>query len=121
MCVRVVAIKHAKISYGSIIVAKLHYRLFATVFPIWYSGIRCIVCIVSYTIHTTSSSTIDATEDVYRITFRRNFEGSTLYGYCTLSIEWVFYKSISIKSTTGATTIYLCYLNSAIYIVLVIF
>ena len=61
--------------------------------------------VISDTVHTTSSSTVDTAEDVFRITFRRNFEGSTLDGDGTITVEWVFYQFTTIKTTSCTTTV----------------
>ena len=65
MCVSIVAFIHAKISFGSIIVAKSHDRFRTAVCPVRDTVIRCVICIISDTIHTTCSCTIDTAEDFF--------------------------------------------------------
>ena len=65
MCVSIVAIIHAKISFGSIIVAESHDRFCTAVCPVRDTFVRCMICIISDTIHTTCSCTIDTAEDFF--------------------------------------------------------
>ncbi len=65
MCVSIVAIIHTKISFCCIIVAKSHDRFRTAVCPVRDTVIRCVICIISDTIHTTCSCTIDTAEDFF--------------------------------------------------------
>ena len=105
MCVSIVAFIHAKISFGSIIVAESHDRFRAAVCPVRDAVVCCMISIISDTIHTTCSCTIDTAEDFFWFTFRRNCEGSTLDGDGAIAVEWVFYQLTTLKTTSCTTTV----------------
>ena len=73
-----------------------------------------MIVIISDTIHTASTSTIDATKYHVLITSYWNQECSALDSYSALSIERIFYFLIIYESTTCTTTINLSNLYSAI-------
>ena len=73
-----------------------------------------MIVIISDTIHTASTSTIDATKYHVLITSYWNQECSALDSYSALSIERIFYFLIISESTTCTTTINLSNLYSAV-------
>ena len=122
MRVCIVAFIHAKISFCCIIVAKSHDRFRTAVCPIRDTVIRCMIGIISNTVHTTCSCTVDTAEDFFWCTFCWNQEGTTLYGNGAITIEWVFYPLTTLKTTSCTTTVNLSNLYTAIDIlILVIF
>ena len=114
MCVSIVAIIHAKISFGSIIVAESHDRFRAAVCPVRDAAVCCMISIISDTIHTTCSCTIDTAEDFFWFTFCWNQEGTTLDGNGAIAIERILYPFTILKTTSCTTTVNLCNLYTAI-------
>ena len=104
----------AELIFGSSISTKVYHRLCINIIPIWYASIWCMIVIISDTIHTASTSTIDATKYHVLITSYWNQECSALDSYSALSIERIFYFLIIYESTTCTTTINLSNLYSAI-------
>ena len=104
----------AELIFGSSISTKVYHRLCINNIPIWYASIWCMIVIISDTIHTASTSTIDATKYHVLITSYWNQECSALDSYSALSIERIFYFLIIYESTTCTTTINLSNLYSAI-------
>ena len=104
----------AELIFGSSISTKVYHRLCINIIPIWYASIWCMIGIISDTIHTASTCTIDATKYHVLITFFWNQECSALDSYSALSIERIFYFLIISESTTCTTTINLSNLYSAI-------
>ena len=114
MCVSIVAFIHTEVILCCVIIAKSHDRFLTAVCPIRDTFICCMICIISNTVHTTCSGTIDTAEDFFWFTFRRNFEGSTLNGDGAIAIEWVFYQLTTLKTTSCTTTVNLGNLYTAI-------
>ncbi len=73
-----------------------------------------MIGVISDTIHTASTSTIDSTKYHALITFYWNQEGSALDSYSAFAIEWIFYPLITLKTTSCTTTINFSNLYSAI-------
>ena len=104
----------AELIFGSSISTKVYHRLCINIIPIWYASIWCMIGIISDTIHTASTSTIDSTKYHALITFFWNQECSALDSYSALSIERIFYFLIISESTSCTTTINLSNLYTAI-------
>ena len=84
-----------------------HYVFCFCIVPVSYAFIRCMVRICSDTIHTTSSCTEDAAEDIALlcVAFWQNHEGTAINSDGAVAIEWVVDIYIARMSTSHTTAI----------------